>query len=90
MANKDCSAGIADRTSTHSILLRSARLNLPSLTDPRGRATLTLPARALVTRTAQAPVITDGHNPLNRLELPIAEEHGEAMNKLLPIAVWIR
>jgi SAM-dependent methyltransferase len=36
------------------------------------------------------PVITDAHNPLARLQLPIAEDHFEAMNKLLPADVWLR
>ena len=36
------------------------------------------------------PPITDGWNPLARLQLPIAEEHFEAMNKLLPREVWVR
>ena len=35
-------------------------------------------------------LITDAHNPLARLQLPIAEEHFPAMNKLLPIAVWVQ
>jgi hypothetical protein len=35
-------------------------------------------------------IITDAHNPLARLQLPIAEEHFTAMNKLLPIAVWVQ
>jgi SAM-dependent methyltransferase len=34
------------------------------------------------------PVITDAHNPLARLQLPIAEAHFAAMNKLLPVEVW--
>lgn len=37
-----------------------------------------------------ARAITDSYNPLNRLELPIAEEHSAAMNTLLPAGVWIR
>ena len=35
------------------------------------------------------PLITDDHNPLARLQLPIAEEHFRAMNELLPSAVWL-
>ncbi len=35
------------------------------------------------------PVITDARNPLARLQLPIAEDHFEAMNKLLPVEVWL-
>lgn len=33
--------------------------------------------------------ITDAFNPLNRLELPIAEVHAAAMNQLLPADVWL-
>jgi hypothetical protein len=36
------------------------------------------------------PLITDAHNPLARLQLPIAEEHFSAMNKLLPTDVWVQ
>ncbi len=35
------------------------------------------------------PLITDDHNPLGRLQLPVAEAHFEAMNHLLPIELWI-
>jgi SAM-dependent methyltransferase len=35
-------------------------------------------------------VITDARNPLARLQLPIAEDHFYAMNKLLPPEVWLR
>jgi spermidine synthase len=35
-------------------------------------------------------IITDAHNPLGRLQLAVAEEHYEAMGKLLPIEVWLR
>ncbi|MEY4576854.1 MAG: hypothetical protein RL701_1557, partial [Pseudomonadota bacterium] len=34
-------------------------------------------------------IITDEFNPLNRLELPIAEAHAAAMNQVLPPAVWL-
>jgi SAM-dependent methyltransferase len=34
-------------------------------------------------------VITDDRNPLARLQLPSAEEHYRAMNKLLPAEVWL-
>lgn len=33
-------------------------------------------------------IITDAHNPLGRLQLAVAEEHSEAMGKMLPRAVW--
>lgn len=36
------------------------------------------------------PLITDAHNPLARLQLPSAEEHFSAMNKLLPTDVWVQ
>jgi hypothetical protein len=35
------------------------------------------------------PLITDARNPLGRLQLPIAERHFAAMNKLLPPEVWL-
>ncbi len=36
------------------------------------------------------PAITDARNPLGRLQLPIAEAHFDAMNKLLPPEVWLQ
>ncbi len=35
-------------------------------------------------------LVTDGHNPLARLQLPVAEAHFEAMNALLPVDVWLQ
>jgi hypothetical protein len=35
-------------------------------------------------------LITDGKNPLARLQLPIAEEHFKVMNHLLPSELWLR
>jgi predicted membrane-bound spermidine synthase len=35
-------------------------------------------------------IITDSRNPLAQLQLPIAEEHFEGMNKLLPLEVWLQ
>ncbi len=35
-------------------------------------------------------LVTDAHNPLARLQLPVAEEHFAAMNKLLPVGVWVQ
>jgi len=35
------------------------------------------------------PVITDARNPLARLQMPIAEKHFAAMNRLLPSALWL-
>ena len=34
-------------------------------------------------------VITDARNPLARLQLPVAEDHFDAMNKLLPREAWL-
>jgi hypothetical protein len=34
-------------------------------------------------------LITDEYNPLSRLQLPIAEAHAAAMNKLLPPEIWL-
>jgi SAM-dependent methyltransferase len=34
-------------------------------------------------------LITDSRNPLARLQLPIAEEHFNGMNELLPFEVWL-
>ena len=38
----------------------------------------------------EGPIITDSHNHLARLQLPIAEEHFEDMHELLPREVWVR
>jgi len=35
------------------------------------------------------PIITDAHNTLTRLQLPIAEAHFAAMAELLPRALWL-
>jgi spermidine synthase len=35
------------------------------------------------------PIITDAHNTLTRLQLPIAEAHFAAMTELLPRALWL-
>ncbi len=40
-------------------------------------------------RVPDGPLVTDRHNPLARLQLPIAEEHFQAMNELLPRKVWL-
>jgi hypothetical protein len=34
-------------------------------------------------------VVTDQHNPLARLQLANADDHYNAMNALLPFAVWV-
>jgi hypothetical protein len=34
-------------------------------------------------------LITDAQNPLSKLQIPIAEKHFEAMNRLLPSDVWL-
>jgi spermidine synthase len=41
-------------------------------------------------RVAEGPLVTDEHNPLARLQLPVAVEHYGAMNELLNAAVWRR
>ena len=35
------------------------------------------------------PVITDAQNPLARLQMPVAESHFAAMNRMLPSEVWL-
>ncbi|MEO7037776.1 MAG: fused MFS/spermidine synthase [Polyangiaceae bacterium] len=35
------------------------------------------------------PVITDARNPLARLQMPVAERHFAAMNRMLPSEVWL-
>jgi len=40
-------------------------------------------------RALDGPAITDARNPLGRMQLPIAEEHFDAMNKLLPAEAWL-
>ena len=42
-----------------------------------------------LTPTTKVPAITDAHNPLSQLQLPVAEAHFQAMEKLLPRAVWL-
>jgi SAM-dependent methyltransferase len=44
----------------------------------------------ILEKVPDGPWITDGHNPLARLQLPAADEHFEAMNKLLPPEVWLQ
>ena len=36
-----------------------------------------------------APVVTDARNPLMRMQMPSAEEHFRAMQKLLPARAWL-
>ena len=43
----------------------------------------------VLTRIPEGPSITDGKNPLARLQLAVAEKHFEAMNHLLPAEVWL-
>jgi spermidine synthase len=43
----------------------------------------------ILTDVPPGPVLTDLHNPLGRLELPVALAHFEAMNELLPRDVWL-
>jgi spermidine synthase len=40
-------------------------------------------------RVPDGPVVTDSRNPLARLQLPVAEEHFAAMNRMLPLDVWL-
>ena len=35
------------------------------------------------------PLVTDARNPLARLQMPVAEKHFAAMNRLLPREVWL-
>jgi len=44
---------------------------------------------AVLDDVGSGPPITDARNPLARLQLPAAEAHFEAMNKLLPVEVWL-
>jgi spermidine synthase len=43
----------------------------------------------VLTRVPDGGMITDEHNDLARLELPVAEAHYHAMNELLPAEVWL-
>jgi predicted membrane-bound spermidine synthase len=43
----------------------------------------------VLTQVPNGPLITDGLNPLARLQIAVAEAHFYAMNELLPIAVWL-
>ena len=40
-------------------------------------------------RVPEGPLVTDAHNPLARLQLPVSEHHFTAMNQLLPLEVWL-
>jgi SAM-dependent methyltransferase len=40
-------------------------------------------------RVPAGALITDARNPLSRLQIPIAEKHFAAMNRLLPSDVWL-
>jgi hypothetical protein len=53
------------------------------------RSSLLANELSLLDNRNSSTLITDQFNPLNRLQLPIAEEHAAAMNKLLPPAVWL-
>jgi SAM-dependent methyltransferase len=44
----------------------------------------------ILKQATDGPLITDSRNPLSRLQLPIAEEHFDGMNKLLPPEVWLQ
>ena len=38
---------------------------------------------------SDGPPITDRHNPLASLQIPVAEDHFVTMNKLLPVEIWL-
>lgn len=40
-------------------------------------------------RVPAGPIITDARNPMARLQLPVAENHFDAMAELLPSEVWL-
>jgi spermidine synthase len=43
----------------------------------------------VLTDQAPAPRVTDARNPLTSMQMPIAEAHYQAMNKLLPPQAWL-
>lgn len=49
-----------------------------------------LKSRELMTHAPPGDIITDDHNPLSRLQLPVAEEHYQSMQQMLPFEVWLR
>jgi hypothetical protein len=48
-----------------------------------------LPRWEIFQSVPPGPIVTDELNPLARLQLPTAEDHFAAMNKLLPKEVWL-
>jgi hypothetical protein len=44
----------------------------------------------LETVDLSAPIVTDAHNPLERLALPVSEAFRNAMNQLYPPSFWIQ
>jgi len=52
------------------------------------RTIRSFPSWEVLDRVPDGFIITDEHNPLARLQLPIAEAHFHAMKELLPAAVW--
>jgi SAM-dependent methyltransferase len=53
------------------------------------RASRSLEAQEVLKHVPDGALITDGHNPLARLQIPVAEKHFKAMNELLPSEVWL-
>jgi hypothetical protein len=57
--------------------------------DVSRRVLRTFPKWEVLKVVPEGPLVTDGRNPLARLQLPVAEAHFEAMNALLPVEVWL-
>jgi len=83
---------------TNNIVFFASDASLDFEVNPLGQFNDTLCAkilpplknRELVTDVPPGDIITDSHNPLTRLQLPVAEEHYRAMQQLLPFDVWLR
>jgi hypothetical protein len=43
----------------------------------------------VLTTVPDGELVTDGRNPLARLQLPVAEQHFRAMNELLAPEIWL-
>jgi SAM-dependent methyltransferase len=83
---------------TNNIIFFASDAPLEFEVDPRGhfndalcsRILPPLKNRELVADVPRGDIITDSHNPLTRLQLPVAEEHYQAMQAMLPFEVWLR
>jgi SAM-dependent methyltransferase len=83
---------------TNNIIFFASDASIDFDIDPHGHFNDSLCAkilppmkdRELVAVVPPGDVITDSHNPLTRLQLPVAEEHYQAMQQMLPFAVWLR